>query len=76
MLLNMYTLISFQMKVDQIARMQLGVAPIPFHVRVIWNGGQPLRTLTYKTDIEGATEHHITVVSPCDFTGEIIIPES
>ena len=63
--------ISFQMKIDQITRMQ-----IPFHVLVTWNGGQPLRKLTYKTDIEGATEHLITVVSPCNFTGEIKIPES
>ena len=42
---------------------------IPFEVEVSWTGGQPVRKLTYDTVIEGANEHHITVVSPYDLTG-------
>ena len=42
---------------------------IPFQVEVSWTGGQPVKKLTYDTVIEGAKQHHITVVSPCNFTG-------
>ena len=45
---------------------------IPFHVEVEWIGDQMPKKLTYKTSIEGAKEHDITVVSPYQSLGECV----
>ena len=50
---------------------------IPFEVDVNWTGGQPVTRLTYDTEIDGAKEHHIAVVSPLyDITAGVCVSVS
>ena len=52
-------------------------SPIPFQVRVTWNGEERKRPekLWYETKIIGAKKHHITIVSPDCCTGELYIAQ-
>ena len=64
-----FVIIFLQMKADDILTMRWGVEPIPFSVEVSWtDGDQPPRKLKYATEIDGATNHQMTIVSP-DLTG-------
>ena len=56
------------MKADDILTMRWGVEPIPFSVEVSWTGDKPPRKLKYATEIDGATKHQMTIISP-DLTG-------